>query len=357
MQRIAWDLYDAVERRDTVAARLRADVRRLRERTAHRRAAHEPVPVHHGAEARPEFRRRRSTSWSRRSGVPGTSLGIVSTTMTPTPAPRRTAAWRRVGRPVLPVYTRHAVGPTVRLCSSSSRRDRPRPWPAPRTTSSAIGASCVSACRARARYGSSSVARRATPPAPGSPMPDPDFVLSQAADVTVAEIETPRVEDLDLRCDRRRLRARGLRMSATSIPSEASPSRTHVHDRHHHRLSNTVAQAIRNTAMMRVHHCPSRRQRPRGRRARRRARRLRRGEDEAAARPARDQRRRARRCARHAAGGGRGQAHGQCRGDRQDLRAGRPEVRRAHQARRRPAVRDRTRASCRGLRRTRSRSR
>ena len=130
-------------------------------------------------------------------GVPGTSLGIVSTTMN---AYATTETHSGVSAPsadlVLPVYTQLTVPGTTRLCSSSSIETadgtlagtynklgnrRFVRFTLPAATALDITVSCPSSDATCA----------------GSPVPDPDFVLTQASTRVYAESGDPRVEVLD----------------------------------------------------------------------------------------------------------------------------------------------------------------
>ena len=130
-------------------------------------------------------------------GVPGTSLGIVSTTMNAYATTETHSGVSPVSADlVLPVYTQLAVPGTTRLCSSSSietadgtltgtynklgnRRFVRFSLPAAATLD--VTVSCPSADLTCA----------------GSPVPDPDFVLTQASTRVYAESGVPRVETLD----------------------------------------------------------------------------------------------------------------------------------------------------------------
>ncbi len=167
----------------------------------------------------------------------GTSLGIVSTTMDAYASTETHSGVAVTSADlVLPVYTSLTPnGPAVRLCTSSeltvpdgttvpvsfnklgNRRFLRFSVPAARTLR--IRVSCPASDAFCA----------------GLPQPDPDFVLSRAADVTVAEDATSTVEELDIAGDRRRLRARDLRLEPHQSRGD-HPPRAHLHDCNHHRL-------------------------------------------------------------------------------------------------------------------------
>jgi len=128
----------------------------------------------------------------------GTSLGIVSSTMTPYAATEIfsgvAAASADLSLPVYAVVTPN--GPAVRVCTSSSLdtgsgvvatsynklgNRRFLRFSVPGTRTLRINVSCPASDADCA----------------GSPVPDPDFVVSRANDVTASETETPRVETLN----------------------------------------------------------------------------------------------------------------------------------------------------------------
>jgi hypothetical protein len=129
-------------------------------------------------------------------GVPGTSLGIVSTTMNAYATTETHSGVSAVSADlVLPVYTPLAVPGTTRLCSSSSIETadgtltgtynklgnrRFVRFSLPAATTLNIVVSCPSSDATCA----------------GLPTPDPDFVLTRAATRVYAESATPRVEQL-----------------------------------------------------------------------------------------------------------------------------------------------------------------
>ncbi len=129
--------------------------------------------------------------------VPGTSLGIVSTTMTPYADTEIFSGVAPASADlVLPVYSVVAPnGPTVRVCTSSSL-----------DTGSGVVATSYNKLGNRRflRFsvpGARAIRINVSCPAndtecAGSPVPDPDFVVSRAKDVTVSESDTPRVENL-----------------------------------------------------------------------------------------------------------------------------------------------------------------
>jgi hypothetical protein len=132
--------------------------------------------------------------------VAGTSLGIVSTTMDAYATTETHSGVAPVSADlVLPVYTPIAPnGTAVRLCASSeltvpggavvpgtfnklgNRRFLRFSVPAARTLRIRVSCPATDATCA------------------GSPGPDPDFVLSRAGEVTVAEQAAPNVEELDV---------------------------------------------------------------------------------------------------------------------------------------------------------------
>jgi hypothetical protein len=130
-------------------------------------------------------------------GVPGTSLGIVSTTMNAYATTETHSGVSAVSADlVLPVYTPLAVPGTTRLCSSSSIETadgtltgtynklgnrRFVRFSLPAATTLDIVVSCPSSDATCA----------------GLPTPDPDFVLTQASSRIYAESGDPRVERLD----------------------------------------------------------------------------------------------------------------------------------------------------------------
>jgi hypothetical protein len=201
IHRIVWDLYDAAnEPGDTVTLGFGPiyDVLRSELRdgvplvslfpfiTALKQRPGVPVAA---VDARVEAER-----------VAGTSLGIVSSTMDAYATTETHSGVAPVSADlVLPVYTPIAPnGPAVRLCASSevtvpggsvvpgtfnklgNRRFLRFSVPAARTLR--IRVSCPASDTTCG----------------GLPQPDPDFVLSRASDVTVAEGSTPRVEELDV---------------------------------------------------------------------------------------------------------------------------------------------------------------
>ena len=128
----------------------------------------------------------------------GTSLGIVSSTMTPYAATEIfsgvAAASADLSLPVYSVVTPN--GATVRACTSSSLdigsgivatsynklgNRRFLRFSVPGTRTLRINVSCPASDADCA----------------GSPVPEPDFVVSRANDVTASETETPRVETLN----------------------------------------------------------------------------------------------------------------------------------------------------------------
>ena len=130
--------------------------------------------------------------------IAGTSLGVVSTTMDPyaTTETFSGVAASSAGL-VLPVYTPVVLnGASVRLCTSSEVN-----------TSSGVVKGTYN------KLGNRRFLRFSVPGArsirinvscsladgdcTGLPVPDPDFVLSRASEVTFAESDTPRVEQLD----------------------------------------------------------------------------------------------------------------------------------------------------------------
>lgn len=130
--------------------------------------------------------------------VAGTSLGIVSTTMTPYAATEVFSGVAPASADLsLPVYTVITPnGPNVRVCTSSSLdtgagnvatsynklgNRRFLRFSVPGTRTLRINVSCPA--------GDADCA--------GSPVPDPDLVVSRAKDVTVSESDTPRVETLN----------------------------------------------------------------------------------------------------------------------------------------------------------------
>ena len=131
--------------------------------------------------------------------VPGTSLGIVSTTMTPYAATEIFSGVAPASADLsLPVYAVATPnGSTVRVCTSSSL-----------DTGSGIVATSYNKLGNRRflRFsvpGTRTLRINVSCPATdadcaGSPVPDPDFVVSRAKDVTVSESDTPRVENLTL---------------------------------------------------------------------------------------------------------------------------------------------------------------
>jgi PKD repeat protein len=130
-------------------------------------------------------------------GVPGTSLGIVSTTMNAYATTETHSGVSAASADlVLPVYTQLAVPGTTRLCSSSSIETadgtltgaynklgnrRFVRFSLPAATTLDVTVSCPSSDATCA----------------GSPVPDPDFVLTQASTRVYAESGDPRVEILD----------------------------------------------------------------------------------------------------------------------------------------------------------------
>jgi hypothetical protein len=129
--------------------------------------------------------------------VAGTSLGIVSTTMTPYAATEIfsgvAASSADLSLPVYAVVTPN--GPNVRVCTSSSLD----------TGSSVVATSYNKLGNRRfLRFsvpGTRTLRINVSCPATdadcaGSPVPDPDFVVSRAKDVTVSESDAPRVENL-----------------------------------------------------------------------------------------------------------------------------------------------------------------
>jgi hypothetical protein len=130
--------------------------------------------------------------------VAGTNLGIVSTTMTPYAATETHSGVADSSSDlVLPVYAPIALGGSARLCTSSSVTS---------TTGSVIEGSYNKLGNRRFLRFSVPTARtiRITLNCPstdadctGAIVPDPDFVVWRARDVTYAETSTPRVEQLD----------------------------------------------------------------------------------------------------------------------------------------------------------------
>jgi PKD repeat protein len=130
----------------------------------------------------------------------GTSLGIVSTTMDAYATTETHSGVAPLSADlVLPVYTPIALnGPAVRVCASSELT----------VPGGAIvpGTFNKLGNRRLLRFsvpGGRTLRIRVTCPATdatcaGLPQPDPDFVLSRASEFTVAESETPRVEELDV---------------------------------------------------------------------------------------------------------------------------------------------------------------
>lgn len=130
-------------------------------------------------------------------GVPGTSLGIVSTTMNAYATTETHSGVSAVSADlVLPVYTPLSVPGTTRLCSSSSVETaagtlagtynklgnrRFVRFNLPAATTLDVVVSCPSSDASCL----------------GSPTPDPDFVLTQASTRVYAESGEPRVERLD----------------------------------------------------------------------------------------------------------------------------------------------------------------
>jgi PKD repeat protein len=129
-------------------------------------------------------------------GVPGTSLGIVSTTMNAYATTETHSGVSATSADlVLPVYTPLTLPGTTRLCASSSIETadgtltgtynklgnrRFVRFSLPAATALNIVVSCPSSDASCL----------------GSPTPDPDFVLTQAATRVYAESATPRVEQL-----------------------------------------------------------------------------------------------------------------------------------------------------------------
>jgi PKD repeat protein len=130
--------------------------------------------------------------------IAGTSMGIVSTTMDAyATTETHSGVLASSEDVVLPVYAPITPnGPTVRLCASSSiatadgtietsynklGNRRFLRFSVPGTRTLRITASCL--------------ANDAT--CAGTPVPDPDFVVSRAADLVYAESELPRTETLD----------------------------------------------------------------------------------------------------------------------------------------------------------------
>jgi len=137
--------------------------------------------------------------------VAGTSLGIVSTTMD---AYASTEIHSGVAPSsadlVLPVYTPLALnGAAVRLCSSSSVNTSDNPSTPLSGSYNKLGNrrflrfSVPSASTIRITL--SCPATDAT--CAGTPVPDPDFVLRRASEVTYAESEVPRLEELTYSAD------------------------------------------------------------------------------------------------------------------------------------------------------------
>ena len=137
--------------------------------------------------------------------IAGTSFGIVSTTMN---AYATTEIFSGVAPSsadlVLPVYTPATLnGGSVRLCSSSSVNTSDNPPTALAGSYNKLGNrrflrfSVPSARTVRITL--SCPATDAT--CAGTPVPDPDFVLRRASDITYAESTVPRLEELTFSAD------------------------------------------------------------------------------------------------------------------------------------------------------------
>jgi PKD repeat protein len=201
IHRILWDLYDATnEPGDTVTLGFEPIYDVLRRELRDGVPLVSLFPFITALKQRPGVPGAEVDARVEAERVAGTSLGIVSTTMDAYATTETHSGVAPVSADlVLPVYTPIVPnGPAVRVCASSeltvpggavvpgtfnklgNRRFLRFSVPAARTLR--IRVSCPAS---DATCG-------------GLPQPDPDFVLSRAAEVTISEDSAPRVEELDV---------------------------------------------------------------------------------------------------------------------------------------------------------------